>query len=269
MPIRLYWLAAVGILCALVCAAAQFPPRRDGGSTLGAKHRSQVQLVLKGVLDDPLTLQRYRFNREPDWRKERRLSGIGWELGSAARPEGDVMTSALTAVQPAHVMPFSLPNCYVLAGFDLRPSGILLVTVRDPRSYWADAAEVQARDGLPEPDSVDLVWYDEGWVEERHQPLAFEPGEFPEDFVLSPGQNYLLCIRRPMKAGRPIAEGASLCLVWLADGTITDVYLPEVDGAGFYPVAWQPLGMQFQAGGKELAVKAGQQIRTYDINWIR
>jgi hypothetical protein len=269
--IRLCLLIGLGVASvALLTSARQFPPHRDGGSTLGARHRSQVQLVLKGVLEDPDTVRKYRFPpREPDWRKERRLSGIGWELGTAARPDGYVMTAALTAVQPAHVMPFSLPNCYVLAGFDLRPSGILLVTVRDPRSHWIDAPEIQAHNALPEPDSLDLVWYDEGWIEQRHQALAFEAGEFPEDFVLSPAQNYLLCIRRPMKAGKPLAEGASLCLIWLADGTITDVHLPEVSGAGFYPAAWQPLGMQFQQGGKELAVKAGQQVRVYDINWLR
>lgn len=246
----------------MLTGARQWPPLRDGGSTFGATHRSQVRFVLDGVLTDPSAIGRSRIERQADWRSERRISGIGWELGCAARNDGDLMRDALTVVQQPGNPPLSLRHCYTLAAFDLKPSGILAVMVRDPQRYWPNSSEM-----LGVTDPVDLVWFDDNWNEERFITLDYTAGEFPDGFVLAPTGKYLLCIRHPEQAGRPLTEGHSLNMIWLVDGTIADIFLPEVDGFGYYPASWLPLGLRFEKDGKQLTAHAGDQMRTYDVAW--
>jgi hypothetical protein len=245
-------------------AAARLP-QHGADSAFAQHHRQQVRFVLRGTFDDPAMVRRNAIARTVDWRSERRSDGIGWELGSAARGDGSVMSAAFTVVQPARGQAFSLRHCYVLAAFDLVPSGILVVAVRDPEYYWQD---YDPHSGLVDP--VDLVWYSEDWQEQRHLPLDFNTSELPDDFVLGADGKYLLAVRHPVGPdGRPIPEGHSLELVWLQTGEITDVWLPEVDGYGFYPAAWQPLGLHFTKQGKELQAQAGAQLRIYDVEWLR
>jgi hypothetical protein len=258
LPGLLAWLGL------LLTGARDFPPVRDGGGTFGAHHRAQVRFILSGVLTGDTELNRARIPRQADWRGERRFEGIGWELGSAVREDGPVMNAALTVVRPAHYPAFSLPHCCVLAAFDLSPRGHLLVAVRDPQKYWPDG---NAAVGVTDP--VDLVWYSEDWQEDHFITLAYGAGEFPDDFVLSPTEKYLLCIRHPEQGGQPIEAGHSLNLIWLQDGAITDIFLPEVDGFGYYPAPWQPLGLQFQRSGRQLKARAGDQLRIYDVEWNR
>lgn len=257
------------LACALLLAATimlmsarQWPPVRDGGSTFGARHRSQLRFVLSGVLTDPAAISRSRIERQTDWRKERRLSGAGWELGCAARKDGALMKDALTVVQQRGNPPLSLRHCYTLAAFDLSDGGKLAVMVRDPQYYWPNGSEM-----LGVTDPVDLVWYDDNWNEERFITLDYSDGEFPDGFVLAPAEKYLLCIRHPEQSGKPVTEGHSLNMIWLVDGTIADIYLPEVDGFGYYPASWLPLGLRFEQGGRQLAAQAGDQLRIYDVEW--
>jgi hypothetical protein len=254
----------LGAAATPVLAASRLP-QHGADSAFAQHHRQQVRFVLKGTFDDPAMVRRNAIPRSVDWRTERRIDGIGWELGSAARADGSVMASALTVVQPAHGTAFSLRHCYVLAAFDLIPSGILVVAVRDPEFYWKDYDQHL---GLVDP--VDLVWYDEQWQEQRHLALDFNTSELPDDFVVGPGGKYLLTVRHPVGPdGRPIPEGHSLEMIWLQTGEITDIWLPEVDGYGFYPAAWQPLGLHFTKDGRELQAQAGGQLRVYDVEWLR
>jgi hypothetical protein len=257
-------LATLAAIFVIAKAAPQLP-QHGADSSFAQHHRQQVRFVLHGTFEDAATVRRNTPSRRADWRTERRLDGIGWQLGSAARDDGSVMNSALTVVQPAHGKPFSLRHCYVLAAFDLIPSGIVVVAVRDPQYYWQD---YDPHLGLVDP--VDLVFYSEDWQEQRHIPLDFSPQEFPDDFVLGPGGRYLLGIRHPVdRQGQPLAEGHSLELIWLQTGEITDTWLPEVNGSGFYPAAWQPLGLHFTSDGKQLQATAGTQLRVYDVDWLQ
>jgi hypothetical protein len=256
--------AVAGVVCLLLTSARQFPPIHDGGGTFGARHRGQVRFVLDSVLTEPSQVKRTRIERTADWRKERRFDGIGWELGSAVRQGSSVMANALTVIQSANYPRVQLEHCYVLAAFDLHPRGHLLVCIRDPQRYWPNGQQA-----LDVTDPVDLVWYSEDWQEDHFITLGYSAGEFPDAFVLGPAQKYLLCIRHPEQDGKPLTAGHSLNLIWLVDGAITDVFLPEVDGLGFYPATWQPVGMQFQRDGKQLQVLAGGQLRIYDVEWNR
>jgi hypothetical protein len=265
-----YHLVALGVLTVLATSAAAFPPSRDGGGTFGAKHRSEVAFVLDSVLSGEKEVRKHDVPREADWRRERRMDGAGWKLGSVARDSGPVMTAGLTVVSPRKgsskepPQPKTLQHCYVLAAFDLEPAGILAVAIRDPQYYWPD---YDPSKNLVDP--VDLVWYDEDWKEQRHLALAYQPGEFPDDFTLSPQGDYLLAIRHPVQNGQPIAAGHSLNDIWLQDGTITDVWLPEVEGSGFYPASMQPLGLQFQKDGEQLVAVTPQEVRVYRVEWQR
>jgi hypothetical protein len=246
----------------LLLSARQWPPVRDGGSTFGQRHRNQVRFVISGVATDPSVLSRSRIERQTDWRKERRFSGAGWELGCAARKDGTLMRDALSVVQQRGNPPLSLQHCYTLAAFDLLDGGKLAVMVRNPQRYWPEGSQM-----LGVIDPVDLVWFDRNWNEERFVTLDFTEGEYPDNFVLAPNNKYMLCIRHPEQAGRPLAAGHSLNLIWLMDGTIADIYLPEVDGFGYYPASWLPLGLRFERNGRQLTAQAGDQLRTYDVEW--
>jgi hypothetical protein len=263
--LRLAGVAALPLLLCLCAQAAGRPPQHGADSAFAQHHRQQVRFVLSGVFDAKANVEHNAIPRLADWRQQRDFDGIGWQLGTAAREDGSVMTAALTVVKPAHGPSFSLRHCYVLAAFDLIPRGILLVTVRDPQYYWPG---YDAHLGLTDP--VDLVWYSEDWQEQRHVPLDFNTAEFPDDFVMAPTEKYLLCVRHPVGGdGKPVAEGHSLDLVWLETGDITDTWLPEVGGSGFYPAAWQPLGLRFSSDGKQLQAQAGDQLRVYDVDWLR
>ena len=145
------------------------------------------------------------------------------------------------------------------------PGGLfrqLLVEVRDPATYWKDYDP-----GLGVSDAPELVWYDEDWYEESSLPLESAAGDFPDNFMLSPDQKTLLAIRHPVdKTGKPVAEGHSLCLIQLYDGSVEDVLLPDADEHGLLPPAWMPVRMAWNDRGN-LLVQAGPQLRIYEVTW--
>lgn len=234
-----------------------------------AGNSQQPHFMLQEVQDGSAGIDRLA-----DWRAERVISGIGWELATASRGGGSVMDGGLTVVQLTNAaklsgkkhlkpgVPVSFKHCYVLAAFDLLPSGYLLVTVRDPQHYWA---EYDYKQGVVDP--VELVWYDESWQEQQNIPLDYAAGEYPDDFMLSPDQRTLLALKHPVDVdGEPSADGQSVNIIYLFDGSINDVLLPDADGMGALPPAWQPVGMQWDARGY-LEVQAGKQIRRYEVKW--
>ncbi|HES57840.1 MAG TPA: hypothetical protein ENO21_00235, partial [Firmicutes bacterium] len=95
-----------------------------------------------------------------DWRRERLFDGAGWTLGTVSRGDGPVMRGGYTVIHPLRGEPFVLTSCYTLAAFDLRPSGHLLVTIRDPEYHWP--AEDFSEEII---DPIELVWYDKAWEE--------------------------------------------------------------------------------------------------------
>lgn len=209
-----------------------------------------------------------------DWGTERVITGIGWELATVSRGDGSVMDGGLTVVQHSKAarlsrkhgagpdVPLSLKHCYVLAAFDLLPSGYLLVTVRDPQYYWL---EYDVRSGVIDP--VELVWYDADWQEQQSLPLDYAASEYPDDFVLSPDQRTLLAIKHPVDdAGEPSIDGQMLNIIYLFDGSINDVLLPDTDAQGNLPAQWQPVGMDWDKRGY-LVLQAGKQTRRYEVKW--
>lgn len=209
-----------------------------------------------------------------DWHSARVITGIGWELATAARGDGSVMTGGLTVVQHSKAaqlshkqsagtsVPHSFKHCYVLAAFDLLPSGYLLVTVRDPQYYWPD---YDAQQGVIDP--VELVWFDEEWQEQQSLPLDYAANEYPDDFVLSPDQQTLLAIKHPVdEAGDPSPDGQILNMIHLFDGSISDVILPDADAMGNLPAQWQPVLLDWDKRGY-LVLQAGKQIRRYEVTW--
>jgi hypothetical protein len=209
-----------------------------------------------------------------DWHSERIITGIGWELATAARGDGPVMEGGLTVVQHSKAarlsgkhaagpdVPLSLKHCYILAAFDLLPSGYLLVAVRDPRYYWPD---YDAKQGVVDP--VELVWYDAQWKEQQSLPLDYAENEFPDDFILSPDQRTLLAIKHPVDdSGEPAPDGQMLNIIHLFDGSINDVILPEADAQGNLPAQWQPVEMDWDKRGY-LVLQAGKQTRRYEVKW--
>jgi hypothetical protein len=197
-----------------------------------------------------------------DWYGERTIEGIGWKIGTVSRGDGSVMDGGYTVIKPLHREPIVLLNCYVLAAFDLLPRGVLLVCVRDPEHYWPG---YDYKDGVTDP--LELVWLDEDWREQYSIVLDYAAGEYPDDFQLAPKENYLLAIRHPLNSdGKLAPAGQSLSLIYLSDGSIVDVPLPETDGAGQLPAAWWPVLMEWNAKG-QLVVQAGEELRTYSIEW--
>jgi len=198
-----------------------------------------------------------------DWRKERLFDGAGWILGTVTRGDGSVMKGGYTVIHPTHGEPFVLTHCYVLGAFDLSPSGHLLVTVRDPEHYWPQenySEEVQ--------DPIELVWYDKKWEEMYSTVLEYAATDFPDGFVLSPKQRYLLAIRHPVLLSGDLAHpGHSLDMIDLRDGAIQKVYLPEYDGFGFPPPDWWPVRMQWDSEGR-LDVQGGKKVRVYTAEWM-
>jgi hypothetical protein len=198
---------------------------------------------------------------DTDWRRERFIEGIDWQLGTVSRGDAEVMTGGFTVVHPYQVPPFSLRHCYVLAAFDLAPHGYLLVAVRDPQYYWTDDPNSDA------VDPIDLVWYDENWVEEDFKTLPFGTEAFPDNFRLSPDRRTLLALTHPVtNRGELSDHGQGIKAIDLRSGQVDDVWLPEVDGFGNLPAAWWPVKMQW---GKHsnLEVQAGAELRIYQMRW--
>jgi hypothetical protein len=254
LPLRIaiVLLLACGLL-ALCAAARALKPR----------------FTLQEVLDQDAGIPQLA-----DWRKERLLDGMGWKLATVSRGEGSVMQGGITVIQRSKVqllkggasehadVPVTLRHCYVLAAFDLLPREHLLVTVRDPQRYWPG---YDYKQGLTDP--LELVWYDESWKEEQSLLLSYAGTAFPDDFVLSADQRTLLAIRHPVDdEGKPDPAGHALDLIYLNDGSIKAVALPEAGAQGQLPAEWQPVLMQWDSRGK-LLVQAGQQARKYEVAW--
>jgi hypothetical protein len=214
------------------------------------------------------------IERLANWHTERVINGIGWELATVSRGDGSVMQGGLTVVQFTRAAkmsskrqsttgaPTSFKHCYVLAAFDLLPSGYLLVTVRDPQLYWQDYDHKQ---GIVDP--IELVWFDEGWKEQQSIPLDYAANEFPDDFVMSPDQRTLLALKHPADdSGEPSSDGQSVNIIYLNDGSINDVALPEAGESGELPTDWQPVSMEWDKRGY-LVVQAGKQTRRYEVKW--
>jgi hypothetical protein len=229
---------------------------------------------------------------QADWRSERQFSGIGWKIGAVSRGDGSVMEGGYTVIHPGTRFnskpkdevkgkskdkdkakdkgkdkrqpgePIVLPKCMTLAAFDLLPRGYLLVVIRDPATYWQNYERDQGVTDIPE-----LVWFDENWNEESSIALDYAAGEFPDQFVLSPDQRNLLAIRHPVNDdGKPVPEGHSLNTIYLRDGSINDLALPEAAGDGQLPERWQPVRMQWNDRG-DLVVQAGKELRIYELKW--
>jgi len=213
--------------------------------------------VLRDVLDRDQGIA-----READWRAERIFEGIGWKLGTVSRGDGSVMKGGFTVVRPAKGQPFTLKHCYVLAAYDLLPRGILLVTVRDPQLYWKDYDYEQ---GITDP--VELVWYDDKWQEQYSTVLDYAADEYPDDFRISPDEKYLVSIRHPLELdGKPAPAGHALNIIYFSNGSINDLWLPEIDGTGQLPASWWPVLMEWGPKGT-LTVQAGKQVRVYEVQW--
>lgn len=209
-----------------------------------------------------------------DWHAERVITGIGWELATASRGDGHVMDGGLTVVQHSKAAqlsgkheanpsaPHTFKHCYVLAAFDLLPSGYLLVTVRDPQYYWKD---YDYKLGVVDP--LELVWYDENWKEQQSIVLDYAANEYPDNFVLSPDQRTLLAIKHPLDdLGEPSKDGHALNVIYVNSGNINDVTLPDADEQGNLPADWQPVRMAWDQPGN-LVVQAGKTQRRYRMKW--
>lgn len=197
-----------------------------------------------------------------DWRTERFFEGIDWQLGTVSRGDSDVMNGGFTVVHPYQVQPFSLRHCFVLAAFDLQPRGHLLVTIRDPEYYWPDYS---VSDGVVDP--IELVWYDEDWVEESQITLDFPAGSYPDNFLLSPDRRTLLAITHPVDSGGGLAgPGQGIRAIDLRSGEVDEVWLPEVDGYGNLPLEWWPVKMRW-GRNNILEVQAGPELRIYHMRW--
>lgn len=240
------------------------------GTLLGAVKRPQQPSFLLQETQD----RRTGIDPVADWRSQRTISGIGWELMTVSRGEGSVMDGGLTVIHLSKVaqlsskrdanpsVPLTFKHCYVLAAFDLVLQGYLLVTVRDPQYYWKD---YDYKEGVVDP--VELVWYDQDWQEEQSLTLDYATEDFPDDFVLSPDKRTLLAIKHPVNSsGDPAKAGQSLNMIYLASGNIDDVYLPEADERGNLPAGWGPVQMAWDSRGY-LVVQAGNTQRRYSMKW--
>jgi hypothetical protein len=195
------------------------------------------------------------------WGELRELDGIGWKLGTVARGDGSLMRTSYTVVHPPKAEPFVLQHCYVLAAYDLVPSGILLVVVRDPEYYLAG---YDYTDELT--DMIEAVWYSDDWEEESAMQLDFAPQEHADGFVLAPDQRTLLAIRHPVDTeGEPAIAGHELVQVSLEAGWIRQRALPGYGDDGVAPAGWWPVRMRWDNAA--LLVQAGDELRRYSMEW--
>ena len=219
--------------------------------------RERPELVLKETIDRAWQLDKYA-----DWRQERFFSGYGWELGTVSRGDGSVMQGGFTVVHPAKGNPFSWRHCYVLASFDTLPHGILLVTVRDPEFHWSG---YDYTEGVVDP--IEIVWFDDSWEEEDRMVLDFSATDYPDEFQLAPSGEVLLAIRHSVDdQGKLDKQGHQLDLVYLLDGEIRSLVLPEAGPGGLPPGEWWPVLMHFDDDGN-LLVQAGAALRRYEVRW--
>ena len=213
------------------------------------------------VLDSTTTIE-WSLDELADWNSPRYFSGIGWELGTAAREADSVMSGGYTTIQDARDGPVVFKHCFVLAAFDIIPGRHLLVCVRDPEHYWPGydiAYDVV--------DPLDLVWYDAHWEEIAYITLDYSSMERPDEFIMDNACTSLLAINKALSDDDKIDPGGHwLNLISLRDGSISDVYLPEADSYGLPPSAWLPVLMHFQADGR-LQVQAGNELRLYEVRW--
>ena len=200
--------------------------------------------------------------READWRSERMHEGIGWIIATTVRGDESIMRGGYTVILPVKGDPTPLRHFYVLAAFDLLPSGYLLLTIRDPELYW-DAYDYT--EGVTDP--LELVWYDKGWTQHYAHVLEFPEGAYPDNFLLSPDERYLLAITHPEGPdGEPAERGHRLHLIDLKFFDISELWLPEYDELGTPPVSWWPVLLDWgEKGG--LLVQAGKQLRRYEVVW--
>jgi hypothetical protein len=214
------------------------------------------------VILDSLSARQWALEEQADWHSPRYFSGIGWELGTAAREDEPVMRGGYTVIQDTKAGPVTLKHCFVLAAFDLIPARHLLVCIRDPQHYWP---RYDVSQGVTDP--IDLVWYDAQWQEIAYLNLDYAGTERPDEFVINDTGNALVAINKAvMDNGKLDPGGHWLNLISLRDGSITDMYLPEADGMGVLPAAWLPLLMHFQSDGR-LQVQAGEELRLYKLKW--
>lgn len=232
------------IICTAMLLTAAADPQRPG-------------FILREVVE-----RNWGIPASADWRRERLIDGIGWQLGTVSRGDGSVMQGGYSVIHPTGKTPFALRHCYVLAAFDLLPSGYLLVTVRDPEYYWPG---YDYREGVTDP--VELVWFSKEWQEEDRSQLDFSTHDFPDGFTMAPDQQTLLAICHPVDAdGEPASEGHKLASVDLRTAAVRDVLLPEMADTGAAPLLWWPLHMQWDLDGI-LIVQAGKQLRLYEVRW--
>lgn len=213
------------------------------------------------VLQDAV-LRDWGLKELAPWREQRVIEGIGWKLGTVARGDGDVMSGGYTVVHPAKGTPFSWKHYYVLAAFDLMPSGFLVIAVRDPELYW-EGYDFKA--GVTDP--VEAIWYDSKWQEESALRLEFATDDFPDGFILAPDQKNLVTILHPVNAeSELIPTGHSLSRVRLLTGEISRIPLPGTGDYGVAPAAWWPVLMAWSDGG-DLLMQAGEEFRRYTVSW--
>jgi hypothetical protein len=197
-----------------------------------------------------------------DWSSPRYFSGIGWELGTAAREGEDVMTGGYTTIQDTRDGSVVLKHCFVLAAFDIIPGRHLLVCVRDPEQYWPG---YDVNFGVTDP--IDLVWYDAHWDEIAYLTLDYSSMERPDEFIMDDASTTLVAINKALMDDGQIDPGGHwMNLISLRDGSITDLHLPEEDAMGNLPADWLPVLMHFQSDGK-LQVDAGGELRLYRLQW--
>ncbi len=224
------------------------------GSALAAEP-PWLELEATSVID-------WRLAELADWHSPRFFSGIGWELGTAAREARDVMTGGYTVIDDHKAGHVTLKHCYVLAAFDIIPGKHLLVCVRDPDHYWPGYNAA-----LSVTDPLDLVWYDDQWEEYAYLTLDYSSMERPDEFIMDPACTCLLAINKALSDVERIDPGGHwLNLISLRDGVISDVHLPEADSLGNLPSAWLPVLMHFQADGR-LQVQGGNELRLYEVRW--
>lgn len=238
--------ACLLILLCLLAASTSAP----------AVEPQQPSFVLKDAVE-----QDWGIPPLASWGAERIIDGIGWKLGSVSRGDGGIAAGGFTVIHPAAGAPFSLKRCYVLAAYDLLPSGQLAVTVRDPQYYWPGYDYK-----LDLTDVLEVVWFSKTWEEEQALVLEVDALLWLDDFVLAPDQLSLLAIAHPEdEEGTPATAGHRLLQINVLDGEVTELRIPGTDSAGEPPAAWWPLLMTWDGGA--LLVQAGDELRRYEVTW--
>jgi len=197
-----------------------------------------------------------------DWRQQRLIEGMGWNLGTVSRGDGPTMKTGYTVIHPAKDDAFSLTHYYVLDAFDLLPRGLLLITVRDPDIYWPD---YDYRTGLVNP--VEVVWYTDDWEEEVTLVLDLDEHDYPDGFLLAPDECSLLTILHP--AGLeddPDPRGHRLVQVFFHTGAIREIPLPGLERGELPAEEWWPVLMQWDKDNR-LLVQTGGTCKLYEVGW--